>query len=68
MRKTVAFILLGVIFLSCQNETNSNTSKNHVLNINEELKTLRFLKEVEWPQAYREQDTVLLDRILGDDF
>ncbi|MBK9175056.1 MAG: nuclear transport factor 2 family protein [Flavobacteriales bacterium] len=29
---------------------------------------LRHLKEVEWPMAYREQDTVLLDRILHDDF
>ncbi len=34
----------------------------------EELEALRYLKEVEWPEAYREQDTVLLDRILGDDF
>ncbi len=25
-------------------------------------------KEVEWPKAYREQDTLLLGRILGDDF
>jgi len=33
-----------------------------------DLETLRYLKEVEWPQAYREQDTLLLDRILGDDF
>ena len=29
---------------------------------------LRYLKEVEWSMAYREQDTVLLDRILHDDF
>jgi hypothetical protein len=29
---------------------------------------LRRLKEVEWPKAYREQDTVLLDRILHPDF
>ncbi|UJH68926.1 nuclear transport factor 2 family protein [Allomuricauda sp. SCSIO 65647] len=29
---------------------------------------LRYLKEVQWPKAYREQDTVLLDKILGDDF
>lgn len=29
---------------------------------------LRHLKEVEWSTAYREQDTVLLDRILHDDF
>lgn len=33
-----------------------------------DLETLRYLKEVEWPKAYREQDTLLLDRILGDDF
>jgi hypothetical protein len=31
-------------------------------------KTLRHLKEVLWPKAYREQDTVLLDRILADEF
>lgn len=30
--------------------------------------TLRHLKEVEWPKAYREQDTVLLDRILAEEF
>jgi hypothetical protein len=29
---------------------------------------LTYLKEVEWPKAYREQDTILLDRILGEDF
>ena len=33
-----------------------------------DLSALRYLKEVEWPKAYRIQDTVLLDRILGDDF
>ena len=33
-----------------------------------DLNALRYLKEVEWPKAYRIQDTVLLDRILGDDF
>jgi hypothetical protein len=34
----------------------------------EDEKALRHLKEVEWPKAYREQDTVLLDRILADEF
>jgi len=29
---------------------------------------LRHIKEVEWPRAYREQDTVLLDKILADEF
>jgi hypothetical protein len=31
-------------------------------------KALRYLKEVEWPKAYREQDTVLLKKILADEF
>ena len=30
--------------------------------------SLRYLKTVEWPAAYREQDTVLLDKILADEF
>lgn len=34
----------------------------------EDEKSLRYLKEVEWPKAYREQDTLLLDRILADEF
>lgn len=29
---------------------------------------LRHVKEVEWPRAYATHDTLLLDRILGDDF
>ena len=33
-----------------------------------DLESLTYLKEVEWPKAYRYQDTVLLNRILGDDF
>lgn len=33
-----------------------------------DLQQLRFLKEVEWPKAYREQDTILLDRILAAEF
>lgn len=33
-----------------------------------DLEQLRYLKEVEWPKAYRTQDTVLLDRILADEF
>ncbi len=31
-------------------------------------KELRRIKEVEWPQAYREQDPQLLDRILASEF
>lgn len=31
-------------------------------------KALRYLKEVEWPKAYSEQDTLLLKKILADEF
>ena len=34
----------------------------------EDEKTLRYLKEVEWPKAYREQDVDLLDHILAEEF
>ena len=34
----------------------------------EDEQALRYLKEVEWPKAYREQDVELLDRILADEF
>jgi ketosteroid isomerase-like protein len=30
--------------------------------------TLRHFKQVQWPKAYREQDTVLLDRLLATEF
>lgn len=36
--------------------------------IEADKKTLRYMKEVEWPKAYREQNTKLLDRILADEF
>ena len=29
---------------------------------------LRYLKEVAWPRAYKEQDVTLLDQILADEF
>lgn len=45
---------------------------NHLVisqtNSSADLTKLRYLKEVEWPKAYREQDTVLLDRILAKEF
>jgi hypothetical protein len=58
-------LLLAVLLAACSSkepakEENTITEKDK--------ESLRYLKEVEWPKAYREQDTVLLDRILGDDF
>lgn len=37
-------------------------------NGDKDREALRYLKEVEWSAAYRQQDTVVLDRILHDDF
>ena len=64
MKKSIILILVCIVY-SCsdQSPTSESTSVSE-----DDIKTLRYLKEVEWPQAYREQDTVLLDRILGDDF
>ncbi|MEQ9422920.1 MAG: hypothetical protein RJQ09_00785 [Cyclobacteriaceae bacterium] len=33
-----------------------------------DIEVLRYLKEVQWPKAYKEQDTVLLSSILADEF
>ncbi len=56
------FIALDV---ACSNQ--SNTKSNTEIT-DDDRNALRYLKEVEWPKAYREQDTMLLDKILGDDF
>lgn len=60
------FVFITVLLLSsCQQK---EVLKPISVITKEDEQTLRYLKEVEWPKAYREQDTVLLDRILNDDF
>ena len=57
--------ILALVIISCKTEV----QEGQIAEVSDEdLKALRYLKEVEWPQAYRESDTMLLDRILGDDF
>jgi hypothetical protein len=56
------FILLSFVCLTA-NISNAQSAAE-----SQDEKSLRYLKEVEWPKAYREQDTVLLDRILADEF
>lgn len=48
--------------ISCTAVSSAQTSES------QDAKTLRYMKEVEWPKAYREQDTKLLGRILADEF
>lgn len=72
MRPIYLFVLI-LLVLSCnqqnqQQNPNPSTETQEKMDKKAELEKLRHLKQVEWPQAYREQDTVLLDRILGDDF
>ena len=67
MRNIIYLLILTLLF-SCQSKTDTGKNENAEMDIDQELKALRYLKEVEWPKAYREQDTLLLDRILGDDF
>ncbi len=40
----------------------------NVLAQTEDEQALRYMKEVDWPKAYREQDVELLDQILADEF
>ena len=57
--------ILALVIISCKTEM----QEGQLAEVSDEdLIALRYLKEVEWPQAYRESDTMLLDRILGDDF
>ena len=67
MKTILSLILAGLLF-SCNSNTDLHNTNSEVLDPKKEKEVLRYLKEVEWPQAYREQDTILLDRILGDDF
>lgn len=60
----IHFLTILVFIAACGNEIKDN----HLIITDDDKEVLRHLKEVEWPKAYAEQDTVLLDRILGEDF
>ena len=60
-----SLLVVLVFIISCARAPDSQSS---VEVTEQDMESLRYLKEVEWPKAYREQDTVLLNRILGEDF
>jgi len=66
--KKIALLTLSLLIFSCNENKEHAIAIDHSINIDKEKEKLRYLKEVEWPKAYKEQDTVLLDRILGNDF
>jgi hypothetical protein len=63
MKNLLVFILLIAVLTGCTEKS----EKTAVLTADDREK-LTTLKEVLWPKAYREQDTVLLDQILADEF
>ncbi|MGX1928225.1 nuclear transport factor 2 family protein [Flagellimonas sp. 2504JD4-2] len=66
MKNSIQFFLILAVTISCQQQK-PEVVQTSTIN-SEDQKILRNLKEVQWPMAYREQDTLLLDKILGDDF
>ncbi len=66
--KKLFLLSLILLMVSCNNNKPEPVQHEQVINMEDEKGKLRYLKEVEWPKAYREQDTILLDRILGSDF
>ena len=62
MKYYATLVLIGVLFSCNDQKFQSNIDKD------EAKEQLTFLKETQWPKAYREQDTTLLNQILGDDF
>ena len=63
----IAITILVLIAGSCQQKQKEVAYGAEIDHIADK-EGLTYLKEVLWPQAYREQDTVLLDRILDDSF
>nr|WP_298793112.1 nuclear transport factor 2 family protein [uncultured Allomuricauda sp.] len=66
MKNLMLLLFVLTVLASCNQQEPKLVQPSGINN--EDEKILRNLKEVQWPKAYREQDTVLLDRILGNDF
>lgn len=66
MKYSIQLSLILLITISCT-QKKENVLLGSVIT-DEDQKILRNIKEVQWPKAYREQDTLLLNSILGDDF
>ncbi|WP_420603344.1 nuclear transport factor 2 family protein [Flagellimonas sp.] len=66
MKNLILPLFIIMLSVSC-NQQKPDMVQTSIIN-DEDQKILRNLKEIQWPKAYREQDTLLLDSILGDDF
>lgn len=61
----LTYMLILALALSCADYPSNSIKVEYT---KKQKNKLRYLKEVEWPKAYREQDTTLLKRILADEF
>ncbi len=65
MPKFLLFILtVATTLISCTGEPKEKSP----VDLEADHQYLTHLKEVNWPKAYREQDTLLLDQILAEEF
>jgi len=68
-RLTILFFLtLAISFFACTQKPTIENLADKLPVEESDKEVLRHLKEVQWPKAYAEQDTILLDQILGEDF
>ncbi|WP_430412549.1 DUF4440 domain-containing protein [Kordia sp.] len=65
--KIISFAVIFTLFISSCNQENTQKSTFSQITSKDES-TLRNMKEVLWPKAYKEQDTILLDQILDESF
>lgn len=66
MKKTIGILILIYALSACKESPVETQATTLITEADHGI--LKNLKEVQWPKAYREQDTILLDKILGDDF
>ncbi len=66
--RNIYFLTVLLIISGCRKSPELEQQSEKIPDLESMKNELTYLKEVEWPKAYREQDTLLLDRILGDDF
>ncbi|MDT0608253.1 DUF4440 domain-containing protein [Croceitalea rosinachiae] len=68
-RNTWFLITTISLIISCGKENKSmRQAEIKSFETEEHKKKLHYLKEVLWPKAYSQQDTILLDKILDDSF
>lgn len=62
------WIFLPLLVIGSLSSCVSDQYPTNAVDLTDDQVRLRQLKEVAWPTAYREQDTLLLDAILDDSF